>query len=92
MASAAAPGSAGNVLAALASFVIPGLGQLAQGRPFSALAIFLLAALGWLVLLGWFFHLLAALDAAMYRPKPARTRATIPPKPEGEWFTPASRS
>ena len=30
-------GSGGNVIAAMASLVIPGLGQLAQGRIFSAL-------------------------------------------------------
>lgn len=29
-------GSSGNVIAALASFFIPGLGQLIQGRPFAA--------------------------------------------------------
>ncbi len=33
-------GSGGNVIAALASLVIPGLGQLAQGRIFSALLLF----------------------------------------------------
>ena len=37
-------GSAGNVLAALCSFFIPGLGQLLQGRPLIALFQFVFAA------------------------------------------------
>ena len=61
------PGSAGNVIAALCSFFAPGLGQLLQGRLFMALVFFLLACTLWLVLLGWLVHLIAALDAALYR-------------------------
>jgi len=64
----AGQGSAGNVIAALASFFIPGLGQLIQGRPFSALIFFLLTAFMWICLLGWVVHLLAVLDAAMFSP------------------------
>lgn len=60
-------GSAGNVIAALASFFIPGLGQLLQGRPIMALVLFVLAALLWLLLLGWIIHLWSILDAALYR-------------------------
>ncbi|WOO41291.1 hypothetical protein [Rubellicoccus peritrichatus] len=60
-------GSAGNVIAALCSFAIPGLGQLLQGRLLMAIFFFLLAGLLWLVLLGWIVHILAALSAAIYR-------------------------
>jgi TM2 domain-containing membrane protein YozV len=65
----AGQGSAGNVLAALASFFIPGLGQLLQGRLVRALVMFVLAAALWLVLLGWIVHLWSILDAALWRPK-----------------------
>jgi TM2 domain-containing membrane protein YozV len=41
--------SAGNVIAGIASFVVPGLGQLVQGRTASAVAYFLIAALVWYV-------------------------------------------
>jgi len=60
-------GSAGNVIAALASFFVPGLGQLVQGRPIAALVHFVLAALLWVVLLGWLIHLWSILDAARWR-------------------------
>lgn len=63
-------GSTGNVIAALASFFIPGLGQLIQGRPFLALVMFVLAALLWVVLLGWIVHLWSIIDAARFRPEP----------------------
>jgi TM2 domain-containing membrane protein YozV len=59
-------GSAGNVIAALCSFFYPGLGQLVQGRPFSALVHFLLGTLLWFIALGWLMHILSALDAAWY--------------------------
>jgi hypothetical protein len=42
-------GPAGNIIAALASFFIPGLGQLAQGRIFFAFSCFAIAALLWLM-------------------------------------------
>jgi TM2 domain-containing membrane protein YozV len=60
-------GSAGNVIAALASFFIPGLGQLLQGRVMAALFFFVLSALFWMILLGWIFHLWAIINAATYR-------------------------
>lgn len=64
---AASPGSAGNVIAALASFFIPGLGQLLQGKPFRALIMFVLAGVLWVFLLGWIVHLWSILDAALYK-------------------------
>jgi TM2 domain-containing membrane protein YozV len=61
-------GSCGNVIAALASFFIPGLGQLLQGRWLLAGFMFLLTGLLWLILLGWVIHLWSIIDAALYRP------------------------
>ena len=60
-------GYCGNVIAALASFFIPGLGQLLQGRWLLAGFMFVLTALLWLILLGWIIHLWSIVDAAVYR-------------------------
>ncbi len=69
----AGQGSAGNVIAALASFFIPGLGQLLQGRFLMAVMQFVLAALLWFILLGWIIHLWSILDAALFKPKVPKT-------------------
>lgn len=63
-------GSTGNVVAAIASFIVPGLGQLAQGRVLAALFMFLFAGVVWLVsfgTLGWIGHVVAAIHAASWR-------------------------
>jgi len=63
-------GSGGNVIAALASLVIPGLGQLAQGRVLSALLLLSVSGILWVLsfgLLGWVGHVIACLDAALWR-------------------------
>lgn len=62
-------GSTGNVIAALASFFIPGLGQLLQGRPIMALIQFCLAGALWIVLMGWIIHLWSIVDAALWKPE-----------------------
>ncbi|MFQ3240679.1 MAG: TM2 domain-containing membrane protein YozV [Lentimonas sp.] len=62
-------GSTGNVIAALCSFFIPGLGQLVQGRLLIAIIQFVLAAVLWIVLLGWIIHLWSILDAALFKGK-----------------------
>ncbi len=72
------PGSAGNILAALCSLFVPGLGQLVQGRVLSAVIWFIVAciafAITWLLTLsllpfGWFLiSLFSCIEAAMYRP------------------------
>jgi TM2 domain-containing membrane protein YozV len=65
-------GSAGNVIAALASFFVPGLGQLLQGRLFIAVFMFILASVVWVVTfgtLGWVIHLWSVIDAAVWRRK-----------------------
>ncbi|MBV9391975.1 MAG: hypothetical protein JOY96_08805 [Verrucomicrobia bacterium] len=62
-------GTLGNVLAALASFFLPGLGQLAQGRVTAALFYFVLTSCLWIVtfgFFGWIGHFLACLDAALW--------------------------
>ncbi len=61
-------GSAGNTIAALASFFAPGLGQLIQGRAGAAIIHFLLAAILWLVALGWIVHIVSCLNAAKWKP------------------------
>ena len=65
----AGQGSGGNVLAALCSFIIPGLGQLLQGRLVIAVIQFVLATILWFFLLGWAVHLWSVLDAALFKPK-----------------------
>jgi len=67
--SMAGQGSAGNVLAALCSFFIPGLGQLLQGRLLMSIVQFCLAAILWFFLLGWIIHLWSILDAALFKPR-----------------------
>lgn len=61
-------GSSGNVIAALCSFFIPGLGQLVQGRLLMALIQFVLAGALWMILMGWIVHLWSIIDAAMFKP------------------------
>lgn len=65
----AGQGSTGNVIAALASFFIPGLGQLIQGRLVIAGVMFVLAAVLWIIWLGWIIHLWSILDAALWKPR-----------------------
>jgi TM2 domain-containing membrane protein YozV len=60
-------GSTGNVIAALASFFIPGLGQLLQGRVGAAFVHFVLAGVLWVVMLGWAVHLWSVIDAARWK-------------------------
>jgi len=70
-------GSAGNVIAALASFFIPGLGQLIQGRILPAVVFFLVCAIGyplwWLLfipaIIAAIAHIWAIIDAALWKPR-----------------------
>ncbi|MCF3651512.1 DUF6677 family protein [Synoicihabitans lomoniglobus] len=62
-----AQGSTGNVIAAIASFFIPGLGQLIQGRVLKAIIMFVAATALWFVLLGWIIHLWSIIDAAVFK-------------------------
>jgi TM2 domain-containing membrane protein YozV len=63
----AGQGSTGNVIAAVCSFLIPGLGQLVQGRTFKALIMFLLWCVLWFIWLGWIMHIIAPIDAALWK-------------------------
>ncbi|MBB5208011.1 hypothetical protein [Chiayiivirga flava] len=70
-------GSTGNVIAAICSFFVPGLGQLFQGRLLSAIGWFLAACVAfgitWLLTLsllpfGWFVvSVFSCISAAVYR-------------------------
>lgn len=64
----AGQGSSGNVIAALASFFIPGLGQLLQGRPLKGAIMFVLAGILWFIWMGWIIHIWSILDAALFQP------------------------
>lgn len=64
------PGSTSNVLAALASFFVPGLGQLVQGRILMAIVQLLVGVVVWIVslgTLGWVVHLWSVIDAALWK-------------------------
>jgi TM2 domain-containing membrane protein YozV len=62
-------GSTANVVAGIASFLVPGLGQLVQGRILAAIFFFVLTGILWIVTfttLGWIGNVIAALNAALY--------------------------
>lgn len=65
-------GSAGNVIAALCSFFIPGLGQLLQGRWIRAIIMFVAAAGLWIIMMGWIVHLWSIVDAAIFKAPPGK--------------------
>ena len=67
----AGKGSTANVIAAICSVFIPGLGQLTQGRLLKAAWHFVLTGLLWLIsfgTLGWILHLWSAYEAATWDP------------------------
>lgn len=68
---ATGPGETGNVLAAIASFFLPGLGQLVQGRMLAAIIHFVLWCVLWLFWIGFLMHFISAIDSAVYRRKEA---------------------
>jgi len=60
----------GNVLAAIASFFIPGLGQLVQGRALRGLVMLIATGILWLITFGfggWIGHIIACYDAAVWK-------------------------
>lgn len=65
-------GSSGNVIAAVCSFFIPGLGQLVQGRLLGAAFYFITCAVSYGLVITWpigaILHLIAILSAAMFKP------------------------
>jgi TM2 domain-containing membrane protein YozV len=67
----AGKGTTANVIAAICSFFIPGLGQLIQGRLLKAGLHVVIAACLWLIsfgTLGWVMHIWSAYSAATYDP------------------------
>lgn len=65
------PGSLANIIAAICSVFVPGLGQLVQGRIFKAAFLFVTATVLWLFMLGWLVHIWAIWDAAAWKPREA---------------------
>lgn len=64
-------GSTANVLAAICSFFMPGLGQLVQGRLLKALFHVVLAVIIWVVTFGyggWIIHIWSCYEAATHTP------------------------
>ena len=62
-------------MAALASFLVPGLGQLVQGRVVAAIFFFVLSGVIWVLTLGTLGvlgHIAAALEAAVWQDKTGR--------------------
>jgi hypothetical protein len=59
--------SSNNVIPALASLIIPGLGQLVQGRLTAGLLYFVVGVGLWLVFLGWLVHIVACIDASRWK-------------------------
>ncbi len=57
----------GNLIAAIASFFIPGLGQLLQGRLVAAFGFFVFSVCLWFFFLGWLGHILACLEAVFWK-------------------------
>jgi len=57
------------MLAGLASLIIPGVGQLMQGRFVTGLMVMIVTGLLWCIGLGYIMHVVAAVDAAIWKPK-----------------------
>lgn len=74
---ATGPGSAGNVIAAICSLFIPGLGQLVQGRVLPAIFWFIfwclatgflfIVTVGTLVWLAGIVNIMACVDSAIWK-------------------------
>ena len=79
-----------NIVAGLASLVIPGTGQLIRGRILAAVGYFVLAAILWTLYLGWIVHIVSAWTAAKSEvPKVDQDRRTSTPIRSG---TPSRRT
>ncbi len=62
-----ASSSPNNVIPALVSFFIPGLGQLLQGRLLTALLHFVLTGVLWFFFLGWLGHIYSCFEATRWQ-------------------------
>lgn len=64
-----AEGTSGtNMAAGICSALVPGLGQLLQGRALPGLAFLIASGVLWIFLAGWIVALLAAFEAAIWKP------------------------
>lgn len=71
--------SGSNAGAAIASFFIPGLGQVIQGRPAHGALFFFGSLVLWPFYVGWILHLVSAFEAGAFKPEGAP--APAPPAP-----------
>ena len=63
-------GSGGNVIAAICSLLLPGLGQLVQGRVTLAVIYFVVGTVVWWMTLSWFgwvVNVIACISAARFK-------------------------
>lgn len=58
--------SSENLIAGIASFVIPGLGQFLQGRVVTGIKHFAICVLLWIFFLGWIMNLFSAFEAVQW--------------------------
>ncbi len=65
----ARPARRSTSLLALLSFLLPGMGQLLQGRPLEGLLHFGLALALWVLLIGWLVHFWSTVDVIRHRPR-----------------------
>ena len=56
-----------NIIAGLASFFIPGLGQLLQQRYLAALIYFGFSIVCWFFFMGWIISIISCISAVRYR-------------------------
>lgn len=55
-----------NIVAAILSLFVPGLGQIVQGRVGIGILMLVLAVFSWFVLMGWVVHIWSVLDALFH--------------------------
>ena len=58
----------GGFFPALLRMLLPGFGQVKQGRKLEAALFFVGACIAWIFLMGWIIHLWSFFDAAMWKP------------------------
>jgi TM2 domain-containing membrane protein YozV len=56
-----------NLILALLSVFIPGLGQLLQGRIMAGITHFIVALIAWLICMGWIVHLFSGIDVLVHK-------------------------
>ena len=56
-----------NLILAILSLIIPGLGQLLQGRILAAFTHFIVAMIAWLFCIGWIVHFFSGIDALIHK-------------------------